>query len=437
MNKIMIQITKLNYMIKKIYTYWKVYGTMRVVKRTVEVIRNGMRRRGVDLSVRGMTVNEAVNNRFLGQNKLPVYYTGSSIDRITLVTDSLRSSSFFGGVATALIFAVLLSEKTGRRLRIITRTESGGKNNFLDMLDREGLVVTNNVEFVHVDIRSDKSVANVHDDELFITTSWWTTLSVKNSVPVENIIYILQEDERMFYPHGDEHLRCTEVLRLNDINILINTKLLYDHFVNESFDNIKENGVWFEPSFSKLSYCPDFSRESPTKLRLFFYSRPGHPRNLYVRGIEALDNAILTGAIDLDEWEIYFIGSNAGAIEFTSGYKPVVISNMAWKDYTTFLQTVDLGLTLMYTPHPSYPPFDLAASGSVVVTNKFGNKTTLENYSSNILCSGLDVDSLTETLARGASLAKDRTLREKNYSDNDILRDWEESFGFALSRFVK
>jgi hypothetical protein len=159
-------------------------------------------------------------------------------------------------------------------------------------------------------------------------------------------------------------------------------------------------------------------------------------RNLYYRGLEALDNAILNGVIDLDEWEIFCVGSNAGKVEFTSGYKPTVVKKMEWSEYTKFLRTVDLGFSLMYTPHPSYPPLDIASSGSVVVTNVFANKVNLDQYSKNIICSELDIDSLVQSLEAGISLAKDIPLRESNYHENRLLRNWNKSFEVALERFM-
>ena len=138
---------KAKYTIRKAYLFWKHYGLWRFLGRVVEVFRKHLNRRGIKIPVRNMAVHEILKNRFLGQNRFPVYSSGQNVGRITVVTDSLRKGSFFGGVATALIFSVLLSEKSEKKLRVITRTESDGKNNFLDLLEREGLKVTKNIEF--------------------------------------------------------------------------------------------------------------------------------------------------------------------------------------------------------------------------------------------------------------------------------------------------
>ena len=47
---------------------------------------------------------------------------------------------------------------------------------------------------------------------------------------------------------------------------------------------------------------------------------------------------------------------------------------LSWDDYLALLATAHLGVSLMASPHPSYPPLEMAASGLVVVTNRWGPK---------------------------------------------------------------
>ena len=81
----------------------------------------------------------------------------------------------------------------------------------------------------------------------------------------------------------------------------------------------------------------------------------------------------------------------------------------------------------MLTPHPSYPPLDLAASGAVAVTNRYGRKTTLASYSDNIICAGTDVASLVNALAQGVSLAQDDSRRRANWDSAWLSRSWQSS----------
>jgi len=88
----------------------------------------------------------------------------------------------------------------------------------------------------------------------------------------------------------------------------------------------------------------------------------------------------------------------------------------------------------MYSPHPSYPPLDLAASGAVVVTNRFAGKTSLEHYSPNILCADLDRDALVRRLAEGAELAADASARAANLARSRFERDWSTALAPVLDR---
>jgi hypothetical protein len=67
------------------------------------------------------------------------------------------------------------------------------------------------------------------DGDIVLTASWWATRSTLASVGASRILYLLQEDERMFYPFGDDRLRCAETLSEPGLRTLINTKMLFDH----------------------------------------------------------------------------------------------------------------------------------------------------------------------------------------------------------------
>jgi hypothetical protein len=86
----------------------------------------------------------------------------------------------------------------------------------------------------------------------------------------------------------------------------------------------------------------------------------------------------------------------------------------------------------MSTPHPSYPPLDLAACGAVAVTNRYGAKQNLDAYSSNIICSDLDHDAVVEGIAAGVRLARDREARHRNYLSQRLSRSWDSSLAAVL-----
>ena len=79
-----------------------------------------------------------------------------------------------------------------------------------------------------------------------------------------------------------------------------------------------------------------------------------------------------------------------------------------WRDYQDLVSTMDAALVLMDTPHPSYPPYDLAAAGAAVLTNPHGGKDDLSDLSANILIAPSTLDGLVDGLAAVAAARRRR-----------------------------
>jgi len=98
---------------------------------------------------------------------------------------------------------------------------------------------------------------------------------------------------------------------------------------------------------------------------------------------------------------------------------------------------MDLGISLMDTPHPSYPPLDLAASGAAVLTTASLGKRDLSMYSENIIVVGADLNSLRAGLKDAVRLAKDDALRFKNCQADKIERDWNKALDQAITTLCR
>lgn len=388
------------------------------------------------LTVKSAT--DLVRERFPAICPLKTYpLPASNRHRVSIITDSISPGSLFGGVGTALIFASLLANRLRADLRVITRTERARPEALDHLLSVYDIELLCESQFLFAPPYDHEQEIDTLPGELFITTSWWTTAATLASVPVQSIVYLLQEDERMFYPFGDERLRCEHVLRNTEIRYLVNTKLLFDHFVLESFSNIQNHAQWFEPAFPAQVFKPRCAQRIG-KRQFLFYARTQHNlRNLYYLGIEVIEAAIAQGVLDLGEWDVVLVGKDIPEIRFGQDYLPQRLENLSWQSYADLVGSVELGLSLMYTPHPSYPPLDLAASGAVVVTNQFGNKQDLGNYSRNLICVPCDKQALIEGLRQGVQLANDHATREANFRGNGLGRDWQQSFAVALDSVAK
>jgi hypothetical protein len=384
-----------------------------------------------------MQVADALRHHFPALQPLRMFFVPGTPRRLTMITDSINKGHLYGGVGTAMILSSVLASKLDASLRIVTRNEPPEQANFQKLISLHGIPWKQNIDFRYVNVMDNSNEIDFGEEEIFLTTSWWTTWSVKQAVGPRRIVYLLQEDERMFYPAGDEQACCEEIIGDKEIKFVINSQLLYDHFVADGFNNIRTNGSWFEPAFPRSQYYLESTRNG-SKLNFFFYARPHNLRNLYYRGLEVVNSALEQGIITPDEWDVYFVGKNlTDNIVLARSVHPKILQNLEWADYVELTRKIDVGLSLMSSPHPSYPPLDLAASGAVVVTNRYGRKTSLERYSKNIICVENSVKDLVGGIAYAVERANDWPARNESYVNSGLLRDWTLSFDRVLNCLVR
>jgi O-antigen biosynthesis protein len=427
---------------RRFVEFWRENGASAAVKLIRRKLGDAIAGRAIfseeDNESNAQAVSQVLASRFKSQQALEVCEVAQpSVRRVSMVTDSIGSESLFGGVGTALLLSAQLANRMNAVLRVVTRNEVPSPANAWQILNAYGIKLHQNIEFAFAPPRSDPTATpsvidtvpslSVYPGEIFVTTSWWTTSAALASVPVASIIYLLQEDERMFYAFGEDRVHCERVLRNQDIRFVVNTRLLYDHLMATGLDHLGRNGFWFEPAFPRSLFHPR-PRDTGAKKRFFFYARPNNPRNLFHIGLGVIDRAVNEGILDLARWEIFLVGKDIPHVKFGVDYIPQRCEGLGWEAYAELAGTIDLGLSLMYTPHPSYPPFDLAASGAVVVTNSFANKQDLSSYSPNILCVELETEALLGALRTGVAIANDHEIRDRNFAANTLGTDWTSAF---------
>jgi len=191
--------------------------------------------------------------------------------------------------------------------------------------------------------------------------------------------------------------------------------------------------MWFEPAFpsARAELLP---RRPDGKKHFLFYARPNNLRNLYWRGLEVIEACLEEGILNPQDWEIHFVGQDLEDLILPRGVRPRLGQNLPWAEYVELVRRMDVGLSLMDTPHPSYPPLDLAAAGAVVVTNRHGSKVSLARYSENIICVEPTVDGLKRGIADAIELAADEPRRAANHARNRLARDWQVALEPVLQR---
>jgi hypothetical protein len=176
--------------------------------------------------------------------------------------------------------------------------------------------------------------------------------------------------------------------------------------------------------------------EARTSRRLLFYARPEPhaARNMFELGILALGRALEEGAFRTG-WDLRGIGGMArrGQIDLGGDIELELLPRTAQRDYGAMLAEHDIGLALMYTPHPSLVPIEMAAAGLLTVTNTFENKTGAElaAISPNLIAAEPSVDAVAEALLDAVAGVEDVARRVRG-SRVSWARHWETCFDDAL-----
>ena len=149
------------------------------------------------------------------------------------------------------------------------------------------------------------------------------------------------------------------------------------------------------------------------------------PRSLFLLPAAVADGAFQEG------WELNAIGTigSRRSIELAGGLTLELLPRREQEDYAALLGEHDVGLALMYTPHPSLVPIEMASAGMLTVTNSFENKTpeALSAISSNLIPAAPSVERIADALCAATDGAGDAERRARG-SDVRWSRDWDESF---------
>lgn len=218
-----------------------------------------------------------------------------------------------------------------------------------------------------------------------VCTLWTTAYQLLLNNNVQRKLYIIQDDERGFYPRGSMYALADATYDFGFWGIA-GTAALADWY--ETRQGQKGNTMILGSDLELSSYLK-YSAVSAKKVvnsrpRILFYARPDAPRNSFELGIRALskfasDNngnadIVLAGAdFDLSQYE-----GVHGSIK-TAGKVP-------YSQLAEFYASFDAALFLMFSEHPGVFALEMMASSVPVVVNKHRNSSWEELYSNGKTC---------------------------------------------------
>ena len=370
-------------------------------------------------------------------------------ERINLLVPTIDLDHFFGGYIGKFNLAAALAAR-GRRVRIVTVDPVGP----LPRDWRERLEGFSGLEGlrdrVEIGFGRARAGLEVSPRDTFIATTWWTAHVADAAVRRlgrEGFLYLIQEYEPFTFPMGSYAALARQSYDFPH-RALFSTELLRGYFRAHRIGVYAGGtragsaaGASFENAITPVPppTAKQLRRDGPR--RLLFYSRPeAHAaRNLFELGVLALERAARDGCFR-DGWVLRGIGSVGAAEQLALGQdlELELLPRAAQRDYAALLAEHDVGLALMYTPHPSLVPLEMASAGLLTVTNSFENKTpdALAAISSNLICAEPTVESLAAALAEASAAAGDLGRRVAG-SVVRWPRSWAEAFSPKVLDFVE
>ncbi|OJF69454.1 hypothetical protein BK026_12020 [Alteromonas sp. V450] len=307
-------------------------------------------------------------------------------NRLNLLIPTLDPQHIFGGISTALKFFYQLAECLGYETRIIS-TDSISTNNIssnyplysnypLDFCD------DNDPHHIISAVPREKGSLIVRKNDIFVGTAWWTVnhLDQINAFQQQEYchspdhIYLVQDYEPHFYGWSSKS-ELADATYLNDYIKVFNTQLLKDYF--ELRGKLTGTSFVLRPSLNNAIKENLIANNGKSKQKqICFYGRPSAERNCIEIIFEALSIVKSQIGDEYSEWRFISIGEEYHS-DLAKSLNVAVFGKLSLKDYAALLSESAIGISLMVSPHPSYPPFEMAAAGMSVYTNCYDNKIDL------------------------------------------------------------
>ncbi len=365
-------------------------------------------------------------------------------ERVNLLVPTIDLEHFFGGYIAKLNLARRLADR-GLRVRLVTVDPTPPLPRSWQRQVESYSGLTGVFDQLEVSFAREQAPLEVSPEDRFIATTWWTAHIARDAVASlhgTRFLYLIQEYEPFTFPMGAFAALAGQSYALPHY-ALFSTELLRGYFrahglgvFSEGVETGERASAAFDNAITPVEAPTEAEMAAREGRRLLFYGRPeSHAsRNMFELGVLALARAVFEGTLG-PSWELHGVGGVEASepIDLGDGTMLEMLPRRSQETYAGLLRSHDVGLALMYTPHPSLVPIEMASAGMLTVTNSFENKTAAEMaaISSNLITAepslhGVEAG-LREAIAGVEDFARRRRGSEVRWSS-----DWDDSFDDEL-----
>lgn len=354
---------------------------------------------------------------------MPLTCRRSDLDgprRLNLLVPALSVRHVFGGISTALqVFNEVVRDDMDAR--IILTDERG-----FSLEDNPAMSGWEVVEPEHADRKGRSIIAcgdrfgrsiPVSRRDRFMATAWWTA-NVAREIRTWQMaefglarrppfVYLIQDFEPGFYAWSSRYVLADSTYRAPDETVAVfNTSLLKQFFLDEGYSF--SDALLLEPGLNpglrtELDDEAVNRGDIDRKNRVVVYGRPGVERNAFPIIVEGLRKWVQLHP--QADWEFVSVGEPHADITLGNGCQLMSLGKLTIAGYAAEMRRASVGVSLMVSPHPSYPPLEMAAFGLKVITNGYKRKD-LSRWSDRII-------SLKDVSPEGLAAALEKATSER------------------------
>lgn len=225
-------------------------------------------------------------------------------------------------------------------------------------------------------------------------TGWWTAYCTQEAylkfeeeegIAPNPFIYFIQDYEPGFYPWSTRYLLADSTYRSDRKQIAVfNSGLLYEFFKENKYEFYREYA--FEPVLNaglKKVLLENEGKNTAKEKKIIVYGRPSVDRNAFSLVVSSLKKFVekMNGA---EDWEFISAGEYHDSVDIGSGKCLTSVGKVTIEEYAKLMMESYAGISLMSSPHPSYPPLEMSEFGVKVITNTYANKD-LSVFNKNIV----------------------------------------------------
>ena len=323
--------------------------------------------------------------------------SGNLRPRINLVIPTMKPEKIYGGISTAISsFHNLLQHLPETDIRVLVVSDDVDRPSAKELAVRLGrpCVASRPGDdpsggTTLVDVFSNRGEPlSLRKNDVMFATAWWTADLSFRAIDFQRaafgsskpLVYLIQDFEPGFYNWSDHYaLAESTYWRADETIALINSEELFD-FMQARYAFKKAMVVPFALNERLKSLVQPRAKE---KL-ILCYARPGTARNCFHVLVEGICRWQAMRPDLARKFRVVFAGEPFDASLVDGVENAEVSGKLSLDDYADLLNRAAIGVSLMVSPHPSYPPLEMAGAGAWTITNNYENKV-LARRSPNII----------------------------------------------------